>query len=298
MTRMALAQTSTEHKLLALVVPLALAFDIAIIINCDDSRAPLAWGLSLIISLITGNRVYVLLAFLVAVYRWRPKLGGWKLLAMGTSCGVVLFSFKLAYAVWLAWWHGNRIDPRMIYDNMQMSLSALDAQASYLICLFYLQGPSPLWMGSTYYEIPFYLTWPRFLGGHDVSTLAESYIRTHHNLIAVRGGGMAFSAIAEAWLNFGWLGTVFLGNLWGMAARFFDGRSRGICYYLFLILTVRLFRSDFATLYKNWIIVWGSLFVVALILLMAYTVLTEARHLSCHAGGRRIDSQSRPRCVG
>jgi hypothetical protein len=104
---------------------------------------------------------------------------------------------------------------------------------------------------------------------------------------------MAFSAIAEAWLNFGWLGPVLLGHVWGAAARFFDGRSRGICYYLFLILTVRLFRSDFATLYKNWIVVWGSLFCVAIVLLIVYTVLTEAHQLSRQSSVRRLDSPLR-----
>jgi hypothetical protein len=277
MTRAAMVQASARHKFLLLLVPLVLALDMVLIVQCRDRCGRLAWALSLALSLITGNRVYVLLVFLVAVYRWRPRLTGWKLASMIGGCALVIFSFKIAYSVGLGWWQGDRVDASMIYANLQFSLAALDAHASYLISVFYLRQASPLWLGASYCEIPWCLTWPRFLGGHDVRTLAEMYMQTYHPDLAARGGGMAFSAISEAWLNFAGAGPILLGLVWGVATRCFDRARRGCAFYVFLFMTARLFRSDFATLYKNWIVVWGLLFASVLALLAAYTILLQVQ---------------------
>jgi hypothetical protein len=275
MERMSMASTSPMYKFAGLLIPMVLALDIVVIVSGQDRKALTAFVAAVLVALITGNRNYVLIAFTVAAFRWRPALRGWKLVGMAVACGAVVFMFKTAYAVGQGWLLGEKVDLAMIHENLQFSLSGLDAGASYVIAIFYTQQDSPWWLGESYLLTPLYMTWPRFLGGMGVSTLAEDYIWSYHPRIASQGGAMAFSAIAEAWLNFSYAGSMLLGAFWGAVARFFDSRPRGIGFYIVLLMVIRIFRSDFATLYKNWGLVWGTLFVLILLVLTAYTVLSR-----------------------
>jgi hypothetical protein len=277
MERLSVASTSPIHKFVCLLIPLALALDIVVMIAGKGRKAVIAFFAAVLISLVTGNRNYVLIAFTVAAFRWRPAVRGWKLVGMVATCAAIVFSFKTAYAVGQGWLLGEKVDLAMIYENLQFSLSGLDAGASYLIAIFYTNQDSPWWLGESYLLRPLYMTWPRFLGGIEVSTLAEEYIWSYHADIASQGGAMAFSAIAEAWLNFSYVGAALLGVFWGVVARIFDSRPRGIAFYILLLMVIRVFRSDFATIYKNWGLVWGVLFVVVLLALSTYTVLTKPR---------------------
>jgi len=275
MERSSLASISTYYKFVCLLVPLVLVLDIVIMTTSgDEKKSRLAAFLMLPLSLVTGHRTYVLFVFLIAAFRWRPRIRA-RMLMAGVLCGVFVFVGKTAYAMSLSWYQGEAISLAMFYEYSQLSLSDLDAGASYWIAMFYTQEPTPWWCGYSYVQLPMDITWPRFLGGSDVTTLAEDYVWRYHVDFASRGGGLAFSAIAEAWLNFGYFGSIILGAFWGVTARYFDNRPRGVAFYIYLLIVVRLFRSDFATLYKNWVLVWGSMFFVVVVGLVVYTVLAE-----------------------
>jgi hypothetical protein len=286
MARLALTQQSPLYKLVCLIVPITHVLDILIIMRGNKSQARAAWGMAILLGLVTGNRSDVLLLFLVALFRWRPPIGGWRLMGSTAACGITLYTLKTIYAMLFAWSGGEPFSWDLLVGSLPGSLSSLDASASYLISAFYLGQDSPLWLGRSYVEIPLMLTWPRFLGGYDVSTLSETYVATYQTMMAERGGSMAFSAIAEAWLNFSYLGAPLLGFAWGLAAHCFDKRPRGVAFYIFLFMTARLFRSDFATLYKNWIVVWGTLFVVSIAGLVVYSLIFDEHSRRLWAGRR------------
>lgn len=295
MERIAMAQRYTSYKFATLIVPLMLAVDIILILNSKDRKSILTSVMALLIALLTGNRNYVLFVFLVTAFHWRPAMRGWKLAGMVGSCGFVVFAFKTVYAVGLAWMVGERVDGQMIYENLQLSLSGLDADASYVIAAFYTSHESPMWLGQSYIETPILLAWPRFLGGVEVSTLAEEYVWAYHTRTAERGGALAFSAIAEAWLNFGYAGALVLGTFWGIVTNLFDRRPRGILFFIVLLMVARLFRSDAASLVKNWLLVWGTMFVIAMAALSLYTALVAPRHTK--ATGQQAAHQ-RPQLSG
>jgi len=275
MERIAASQLHVSYKFVILVIPVALAMDVLVILCSTGRKALFAWCLALILSLVTGNRSYVLFVFLAGAFHWRPAVRGWKLVGMLTSCALFIFMGKTAYSVALSWSVGDRVDAAMVFENLKFSLSGLDAYASYLIAAFYINDPSPHWMGYSYTVTPFMLAWPRFLGGFDVSTLAEDYVWTYHPVIAARGGAMAFSAIAEGWLNFGYAGAALVGVFWGLIANWFDRKPRGMMFFIVLLMIARLFRSDAASLFKNWVLVWGSVFVLAIGIVSIYTVMME-----------------------
>gem|GEM_PF-5442970 len=277
MERLAMAQQYPSYKFAQLLVPLTLSMDIIMVLCGNNRKSMICVVLALLLALVTGNRSYVMLVVLVGTFHWRPKLQGWKLIGIVGSCGFMVFAFKTLYAVGLAWYVGQRVDMAMIYDNLHMTLSGLDADASYAIASFYTGHESPLWLGKSYVKTPILLAWPRFLGGIEVTTLAEDYVWSYHIATAKRGGALAFSAIAEAWLNFSYCGPVLLGVFWGAVANLFDNRSRGIAYFIVVLMVARLFRSDTASLVKNWVLVWGTMFVIAMILLTIYSVVVEPK---------------------
>lgn len=276
MARISMAQMHVSYKFATLVVPLTLAMDIIVILSAENRKALTTISLALLLALLTGNRSYVIVFFLVAAFRWRPALRGWKLAGIVGSSLLVVFAFKTIYMVGITWWQGTRIDAAMVFDYLHLSLSGLDAGASYSIAIFYTGEESPWWLGKSYVHTPLMLTWPRFLGGSHVSTLAEEYVWNYHTQMAQRGGAMAFSAIAEAWLNFSYIGPVLLGIFWGAVANFLDRRPRGMAYIIAMLMITRLFRSDAASLFKNWVLVWGLMFVIAMMLLTVYTVIVDA----------------------
>jgi hypothetical protein len=278
MERLAIAQRFTSYKFGQLLVPLTLSMDVLIVLCGNNRKSLLAVALALLLALVTGNRSYVMLVVLIGTFHWRPAMRGWKLIGIVSACAFMVFAFKTLYAVGIAWYLGDRVDMAMIYENLHMTLSGLDADASYSIALFFTGSPSPLWLGSSYVETPLLLAWPRFLGGIEVSTLAEDYVWAYHISTAKRGGALAFSAIAEAWLNFSYIGPVILGVVWGAIANYFDRRPRGVAYFLVVLMVARLFRSDAASLIKNWVIVWGAMFAMSLLLLTIYSALVEPKY--------------------
>lgn len=277
MERLAMASYSIKHKFMAMLVPLILVLDIIAIMSAKETKARITSILMFPLAVVTGHRTLVLLAIMIAAYRWRPKVRT-RFVVMAVSAGLMIYLGKTGYALALDWVNGIPISWASFVEYCQLSLADLDASPSYWIAMFYTDEPSPLWLGSSYTLIPLQITWPRFLGGISVETLAEQYVWQYHTKFAASGGGLAFSAVAEAWLNFGYVGTVIVGAFWGMLARFFDNRPRGISYYLFLMMIIRLFRSDFASLYKNWVLVWGTLVVVALSSLVVYSMIVDGRN--------------------
>jgi hypothetical protein len=99
---------------------------------------------------------------------------------------------------------------------------------------------------------------------------------------AEEGISMAFSAIAECWLNFGIVGPVLLGIAFGVAAKIIDTRPRGIAFYVFALLAFRLFRSDFASLTKNWIVIYGVTMMTCYFacIMMTYLLDRQQSHVS------------------
>ena len=88
---------------------------------------------------------------------------------------------------------------------------------------------------------------------------------------------MGFSALAESLLNFGLFGPAVLGFAWGSLTKFFDSHRRGIMFYIFAFMTIRLFRSDFASLYKSYIIVFGGSVLIVLLILYCLAAIAEKK---------------------
>lgn len=142
--------------------------------------------------------------------------------------------------------------------------------------------------GQSYLDaIPAYL--PKFLNPDAPRALSERFVRTQYAEIDERGGGTAFSIVAEAWWNFGSIvGPLVVGFLaaalllWieSAGARRPSGlvaRMAPYCVYLVVILH----RSEFAVLFKQGV----TIFLPALLLSYVVELAWMARRARHATGG-------------
>jgi len=275
--RALLAGESVIYKFFGIFIELIKALDSLYIIASNNRRASLYGLLGVsILGLAQGSRTTMLLFVLMFVARWRIRFSRKQLLLLVFLVLPLLAYWKLIYGYIIESYAGY--DPVLQLQRYapNISLSNLEASSSFTILVDYLsRGNCPYWLGSSYIEIPLSLTLPRFLSETRVLTLAENYISTVAPQVFERGGGMGFSSVAESWLNFGVWGPAVLGTIWGTLARFFDSRRRGIAFYVLALMTYRLFRSDFASLYKSWIVVFGGTLVVVFLLLSLFHLFAK-----------------------
>jgi hypothetical protein len=119
--------------------------------------------------------------------------------------------------------------------------------------------------------------------------LSEQFVRSNYADLAARGGGAAFSLVAEAWLNFGsFLGPLIFGCAMGTVLAWAESKRErdrdGIVAHIvpfFVFYVAMQHRNEFGTLFK-------TVFMVSLVVLPIW-MLSDALALS----ERRATSRSR-----
>jgi len=273
-TRSLLLDQDISFKILSVMLLLARALDLIFIVVSDDRRqATVVMIAGTLLGVIVGDRTWALFFPLVLLMRYNVKINRRQLIGIAFVGFLLVVSWKTIYARALAFFTTGT--PFYFPESLPyLSLSRIDATSSFRIFATFLKmGNSPYWLGSTYVKIPLAITWPRFLTDDPVLTLSEQYIWSFVPDAAARGAGMGFSALAESWLNFGFLGPILLGLTWGLLARFVDHKRRGLSFFVMAIMTIRLFRSDFASLYKNWVVLLGGSLILLMLLLRCVALL-------------------------
>ncbi len=272
--RFFLARHSVSYKLMSLVVPATYAFNFLYLLRTDNHRAA-RWlvGWSICFSFLTGGRMWGAAMLLFYLVRYRVTLRRWQVVTLGTV-------FVAASLVWKEmtgyFWETGRL-PGLWNPDMLVGLSRFEGIQSWVMTVEILSdGPTPLWLGWSYTILPGQLLWPRFLLEFPPQTLSERYAEFLRPTLFDAGGGIGFSAIGEAWLNFGFIGPGLLGAAWGIAAKWIDRNPRGIAMIVFLIMTLRLFRSDFGSLFKSWTVMFAATLVVVLVLWKLFDTVSAA----------------------
>ncbi len=172
-------------------------------------------------------------------------------------------------------------------------LSGIESYGSHVVLTTYLQEDCPYWLGSSYITQPFLMSLPRSLRGDSEVTLSQSFTSEYHPEVAKRGGSFAFSALAESWLNFGYYGPLLLGAFWGITAKRFDTGRRGIAFFVFAFITFRLFRSDVASLWKSWVIIFGGSMMLTYLLMRLVKPVRFQRNIKMRSRPLRLESGQR-----
>lgn len=117
------------------------------------------------------------------------------------------------------------------------------------------------WLGSTYLDTIVNLIIPIT----HMESVSEWYVRTYEYDAYINGFGRGFSQILEAYINFGFLGIVFIFGVLGCLFKKIRLESdfSVMVYMIFLSSVYQLFRADAFSLWKN--MMWFEIYPLALI---------------------------------
>lgn len=275
--RMLLISDSTSLRLMLHSMAILRAIDLIIIILSDRRSYVLGTTVAAIcLGLASGGRMELMSVLLILVLKYR------------LSCGRVKFATAVVallaiFACWKSTYHyvySHFFEPgtdRQVLEFANTSLSGIDSYASSLIAVTVLEEECPYYLGRTYTYDVVQAALPREWRDLDFLPLSQQFDWDYLPQRAEEGISMAFSSITEAWLNFGLLGPILLGMVVGVAAKFIDSRPRGVAFYIFALMVFRLFRSDFASLCKNWIVIYGGTMLAGYFACLMLTYLLNGR---------------------
>jgi hypothetical protein len=249
---------------LSFLVEISLGWVVWHILNTTDARRALrVLPAAAIVGLLTGARVYLGVAALIFMLRYRIRLTPRARVALLVVAGLAVVLWKVLYSQVSSFLlTGELLELADMLPNL--GLAELEASDSWAYFVYFLrEGSSPLWLGWSYVNLTLANLAPRVLTGVESTTLAVEYAARMNPTFAETPMGLGFSGLAEAWLNFGMLGPFAVGVVWGGAASFLDSRPRGLSFYVFSIMSARFFRSDFASLAKTWCVVFTSALLIA-----------------------------------
>lgn len=249
---------------LSFLVEISLGWVVWHVLNvADPRRAFRVLPAAAIVGLSTGARVYLGVAALIFLLRYRIRLSLRARIALFVVAGLAVVLWKVLYSQVSSFvLTGEFLELAEMLPNL--GLAELEASDSWAYFVYFLrEGSSPLWLGWSYVNLTLANLAPRALTGVESTTLAVEYAARLNPAFAEAPMGLGFSGLAEAWLNFGTLGPLAVGVVWGGVSSFVDSRPRGLSFYVFAIMSARFFRSDFASLAKTWCVVLASAIWIA-----------------------------------
>jgi hypothetical protein len=256
----------TWGRMASLVVDVSLAWSTWYVLSADDRRkALLALPAAGLLGLVAGARTFIVVVTLVFLLRFRVRLSVPARAVAVLLTGALMLLWKPAYHAVATFILTGGLPPLQVASVP--GFAGVESSDAWAYFVHFLQaGPSPWWLGWSYVGGTLATAIPRALRGAESAALAERYAVDLTLDASDIAHGAGFSALAEAWLNFGDLGPILAGLGWGLAAGRLDTRPRGVGFYLFAIMSLRFLRSDFASLVKVWgLIFGGSLLAVALL---------------------------------
>ncbi len=251
----------TWGRAISLIVDVSLAWVTWYVLRVDDRRrALLALPAVSLVGLLTGARTSVAVVVLVFLLRFRVRLTVAARAAAIVVTAALIFLWKPAYYAVAMFVLTGLVPPLQVPSFS--GFAALESSDAWAYFVHFLEaGPSPWWLGWSYLGGTLVTAIPRALRGGEPAALAERYAVELTAGTSDVAHGAGFSALAEAWLNFGELGPALAGLGWGVAAGRLDTRPRGIAFYLFAVMSLRFLRSDFASLVKSWGFIFGGALV-------------------------------------
>jgi hypothetical protein len=275
--RMLLISDSLPLRLMVHSMAVLRAIDLVVIVLSTRKNYVLgAAAAAICLGLASGGRMELMSIILILVLKYRFSCSRVKFAAVIVALLAVFACWKTTYQ----YVYDHFFEPgtnRSVLEYANTSLSGIDSYASSLIAVIGLEEECPYYLGKTYTYDIVQAALPREWRDADFLPLSQQFDWDYLPERAEEGISMAFSAIAESWLNFGVLGPLLLGLVFGIAARVIDTRPRGVAFYIFALVVFRLFRSDFASLCKNWIVIYGGTMIACYCACVMLTYLLKGR---------------------
>jgi len=209
-----------------------------------------------------GDRSSILVPAFAWLLRVKPTIKTRHFFILILSALFLLFVWKALYSFAIAYALGNDVSLNDMLKSF--SFSIIEPVSSYNLTTWVLAdwGLGDIYGGYTIFVLPYLRALPRFLFEFDVPTLAEQFMSLYLPHIAAKGGGRGFGIVAEFYLNFYYIGPFIFGIIWGLLAKYINNKHSLILSFIFLLCNFRIFRSDVASVFKSYVIMYGSVFFV------------------------------------
>jgi hypothetical protein len=263
-----IAKTDSNMFTITLLPTIAQSLSIIYILKNDRRRINNLIFVSLfLLSIFTGDRSNVVILGLIYFSIFNVKFSISKIILALPFVFFYLFFWKAIYHEIIQYLYFNKPIDLFAYTPDGGISSVEFISATNILGYTIVNQPENLLFGLSYFVTPLLLSIPRILFETGVLTLAEKFVIDFLPDLAARGNAVGFSMIAESLLNFGRFGPIMLGVFWGVVGSFLDNRNKDIFFIIGLFAFMKLFRADFATLVKSYIIVFGSISLVCSIFL-------------------------------
>ncbi len=290
--RILLIADSLPLRLLMLSDSLLRAMDLVIIIlSTQKKHVVVTTVAALCLGLASGGRMELMSVALILLLKYRMSCGRLRFAAAIVALLGAFAGWKSIHQYASAQLNGTEAG-HDTWEYTSTSLSGIESYASSLVAVTAVEGECPYYYGKTYTYDVLQAALPGEWRDTRFLPLSQAFDWDYLPHLAEQGISMAFSAIAEAWLNFGVVGPILLGLAFGVAAKVIDSGRRGVVFYVFALMTFRLFRSDFASLCKNWIVIYGGAMCACFLACMLLTHLLDSRRRNQRAVRRLLQPSS------
>lgn len=269
--RLAISETgSVQYKLFGFSANIFFAFNLLLLLSKRFTLRCIAFFMILVIAVYRGDRGDIVLALVaLCVYHRFPRPSLLKtIFSVFGLIGFFVF-FKPTYNYFFERIIGTSDAPSSSY-NFEFYFSRIETLSAFEITNYVLTTYDQAYLlGKSYFVAP--LTFiPRFIA--DFSDLRIS--RIYKEILAPdQEGYFGFSAIAEAFVNFGWVGIVFVGIIFSFIFSILKLERLSIFNLLSFFFIFRFFRSDFASSFKMNYLVYGTAMAVSCVLLYIIILL-------------------------
>ena len=265
------------YRLFSFSSNIFVTFNTLIIILGKEKRSSLV-SLSAVIlmSLYTGDRSTLLIVIIIAVLVHKPVVRRVHSLIFMVMAVLFFVYFKPTYNFVVS----SLADKEPVsilesYSQIDAGFSRIEALSPFEVIRAVVDDiRMEKQYGATYLITTIKTAIPSMFYESDVPTLAVQFKEVY---APSSKGYFGFSPIAEAVINFGYIGIFVVGLLLGIYLFMINSIRIGVFYYLNIMIIIRFFRTDFASLVKRYYVVESTAIILVMISLTLIYYLYKNR---------------------
>jgi len=259
----------SSYRVFSFISNLFITFNTVIIIVARNKKlTTIALTSIIIMALYMGDRSTIFIAFFIALLVHKPKIHLFKSMTAIFATMLLFIFFKPTYNFVVADLAGkDHLSLSESFAQIDFSLSRIEGLSPYEVIITVMDDDSKkLRYGESYLVTMPKTVLPGSIYQSDEETLAVEFKKVYAQSSM---GYFGFSPIAEALLNFGLIGQLIIGTLFGMYLFFVASMRVGLFYYLNIMFIIRFLRTDFASLVKRYFMVESTALIISVVILVS-----------------------------
>jgi len=206
----------------------------------------------LLLNFATGSRLPFVILIICLAKKYTLKIPVIKLI----TCGFLLIFVMQQYkSVWFLAKNQRYAEiPTALWQNISPSVSSFEPANTFALLHYCSLSPN-LNFGMSYIYGIVYSFSPSLAKNIMNERLTTTTIWELNREKVLKGGGIGFSGIGEAYINFGYIGPFLIGIICFVCVTKIEKTNSFFLYLMILTAVLMYFRSDFASLARNRIVI-------------------------------------------